>query len=175
MHMEVWHNGLQIFIFCIFTNAIVYVSMLLMIFRLYLYILYSVIYFLSSTPVLMFSIDVVFILFIMCAQWFSGCKNILKLDMFYSKWPIIHKQNMKTETWLGLFASVFKTGNLHDNVWYGCQAWQLGTTLADKYSLLMHCIKIKSPVRFFFEWAIYCSGWIYFYSIYVPSCSSKEA
>ena len=43
-----------------------------------------------------------------------------------------------------------------------------------KYSLLMHCIKIKSPANFF-EWAICFSGWIYFYSIYMPSCSSKES
>ena len=46
---------------------------------------------------------------------------------------------------------------------------------SNKYSLLMHCIKIKSLAIVFFEWAICFDGWIYFYSISVPSCSSKEA
>ena len=44
----------------------------------------------------------------------------------------------------------------------------------NKYSLLMHCIKIKSPA-IFLEWAICFNGWIYFYSIDVPSGNSKEA
>ena len=44
----------------------------------------------------------------------------------------------------------------------------------DKYSLLMHCIKIKSPVKFLLnEQYVFVGGNIYF--LCVLSCSSEEA
>ena len=64
---------------CIFTYAIAYVLLHYIIFRLYLYFLNNVLYF-SSTPVLTFSIDVVFILSI----W----KYLNSVDMF-AKWDPI--------------------------------------------------------------------------------------
>ena len=43
-----------------------------------------------------------------------------------------------------------------------------------KYSLLMHCIKIKSPVKFLLnEQYVFVGGNIYF--LCVLSCSSEEA
>ena len=43
-----------------------------------------------------------------------------------------------------------------------------------KYSLLMHCIKIKSPVNFLLnEQYVFVGGNIYF--LCVLSCSSEEA
>ena len=45
---------------------------------------------------------------------------------------------------------------------------------ADKYSLLMHCIKIKSPVKFLLnELYVFVGGNISF--LCVLSCSSEEA
>ena len=47
-------------------------------------------------------------------------------------------------------------------------------TLGNKYSLLMHCIKIKSPAKFLLnEQYVFVGGNIYF--LCVPSCSSEEA
>ena len=46
--------------------------------------------------------------------------------------------------------------------------------ISDKYSLLMHCIKIKSPAKFLLnEQYVFVGGNIYF--ICVLSCSSEEA
>ena len=43
-----------------------------------------------------------------------------------------------------------------------------------KYSLLMHCIKIKSPAKSLLnEQYVFVGGNIYF--LCVPSCSSEEA
>ena len=47
-------------------------------------------------------------------------------------------------------------------------------TMSDKYSLLMHCIKIKSPVKFLLnEQYVFVGGNISF--LCVLSCSSEEA
>ena len=47
-------------------------------------------------------------------------------------------------------------------------------TRSYKYSLLMHCIKIKSPVKFLLnEQYVFVGGNIYF--LCVLSCSSEEA
>ena len=46
--------------------------------------------------------------------------------------------------------------------------------MSDKYSLLMHCIKIKSPAKFLLnERYVFVGGNISF--LYVLSCSSEEA
>ena len=46
--------------------------------------------------------------------------------------------------------------------------------IIDKYSLLMHCIKIKSPAKFLLnEQYVFVGGNIYF--LCVLSCSSEEA
>ena len=50
----------------------------------------------------------------------------------------------------------------------------LHNSLTDKYSLLMHCIKIKSPVKFLLnEQYVFVGGNISF--LCVLSCSSEEA
>ena len=47
-------------------------------------------------------------------------------------------------------------------------------TVVNKYSLLMHCIKIKSPAKFLLnEQYVFVGGNIYF--LCVLSCSSEEA
>ena len=47
-------------------------------------------------------------------------------------------------------------------------------TMSDKYSLLMHCIKIKSPAKFLLnEQYVFVGGNISF--LCVLSCSSEEA
>ena len=46
--------------------------------------------------------------------------------------------------------------------------------MSDKYSLLMHCIKIKSPAKFLLnEQYVFVGGNISI--LCVPSCSSEEA
>ena len=67
---------MYIFIFVVFWHMQLYVLLHHMIFRLYLYILNGVFSFLSSTPVLAFSIDVVFILSIPMYQINSSCRNV---------------------------------------------------------------------------------------------------
>ena len=52
--------------------------------------------------------------------------------------------------------------------------WMTSTTMVYKYSLLMHCIKIKSPVKFLLnEQYVFVDGNISF--LCVLSCSSEEA
>ena len=47
-------------------------------------------------------------------------------------------------------------------------------SMLNKYSLLMHCIKIKSPAKFLLkEQYVFVGGNIYF--LCVLSCSSEEA
>ena len=62
--------------------------------------------------------------------------------------------------------------NVLNNCW-DLLPW-ISITMSDKYSLLMHCIKIKSPAKFLLnEQYVFVGGNIYF--LCVLSCSSEEA